>query len=325
MTSILKPGPAAVAFLLGDQCNANCRMCRHQGVRTSQGTMRWPELRPDRWPNTVEQWPELPISAVEGVVERYRSTLRSVTISSFGEPTLHSDFGRLFQAVSANRRSVGMITNGSRLRELAALVAPVPGWLTVSIDSADPARFHEIRRNLDLAEIVAGVDAVLQHPHRHPARCVNVNMTLTIENISEISSMLKLCRSHGIQMLTLLRAESLELTDVEGTELSMGDLRVREQYKGHQKNQLPTVVDCCSSGWWTRLPGRCSAPWEGFDVNPDGSCVPCCRAPDCVIGQVGEDIWRDDRFQELRSQLSARKVDPARFYGCFRCPASRLG
>jgi len=326
MTTELSPGPKSATFTIGDRCDADCVMCRHQGARVSGSKVRWPELRQDRWPNTIARWPDLSFGDVEKVVHQYGSTLQACTISSFGEPTLHPDFERIFRIAADNGRFVGMITNGSRLGHYTELIATSPGWLTVSIDSPDPVRFRSIRRNLDLGTITAAIDAIQAHPKRHPDRSIGVNMTITTANADEVGAMADFCRKHRIRMLTILCAEAVELSQAPGTGFHVGDPRIRRQVEIARNSRIRglDIMDCFSTGWWTHgWPVPCRLPNDCIEVNPDGTYVPCCRSVDCALGKIGDDVWNGEPIRMLRQQLAEGKVDPERFYGCSRCPGSK--
>lgn len=315
-------GPVAISFMLGDRCNSNCVMCRHQGVRLAGSPVRWPELRQDRWPNTVVRWPDLPVESVRDVLVRYGASLQSVTLSSFGEPLLHPQFEEVFRLAAENNRLVGVVTNGSLVHRYADLIAQTPGGLTVSIDSPFPAHFAEIRRGLELPPITTAIQRVIQHPRKAANRTVNINMTVTTANVGEVAAMIAFCRTLGVHSLSILCGKTIELSQVPGTAVQLGDPRIRSQIPSDLSGLF--VLDCVTSGWWMQGTERpCRGPFRGFDVDPDGSCIPCCRAPDAVLGHVGEDVWNGEEIRALRRQLDAGTLDPERFYVCARCPASR--
>ena len=64
----------------------------------------------------------------------------------------------------------------------------------------------------------------------------------------------------------------------------------------------------------------CIQVWRNFNVNWDGTVIPCCFDVDkkYVLGNVAEqsvkDIWTSDKFREFRKMQAANKIDM-----CFNC------
>ena len=81
-----------------------------------------------------------------------------------GEPTVRPDFVSLAKTVSSTTgiRRVAFTTNGYKLPERAqSYYAAGLRAINISIDSLDPRKFHEITGHDRLAEVVEGVEAVL--------------------------------------------------------------------------------------------------------------------------------------------------------------------
>jgi GTP 3',8-cyclase len=79
-----------------------------------------------------------------------------------GEPTVRADLVRLVRMIAevAGIDEIAMTTNGHVLADQARPLADAGlGEVNVSIDTADPDRFHEVTGRGDLGRVLAGIDA----------------------------------------------------------------------------------------------------------------------------------------------------------------------
>jgi MoaA/NifB/PqqE/SkfB family radical SAM enzyme len=72
--------------------------------------------------------------------------LLSVILIGGGEPTLHKDFGEIVRYIKSKRLQVGIVTNGSRLEKIEAVVGELKGkdWIRISIDAAGEGVFKDL-------------------------------------------------------------------------------------------------------------------------------------------------------------------------------------
>jgi MoaA/NifB/PqqE/SkfB family radical SAM enzyme len=72
--------------------------------------------------------------------------LLSVILIGGGEPTLHKDFGEIVRYIKSKRLQIGIVTNGSRLEKIEAVVGELKGkdWIRISIDAAGEGVFKEL-------------------------------------------------------------------------------------------------------------------------------------------------------------------------------------
>jgi wyosine [tRNA(Phe)-imidazoG37] synthetase (radical SAM superfamily) len=63
-----------------------------------------------------------------------------------GEPTLHKDFGEIVHTIKSKRLQVGIVTNGSRLEKIEAVVEELKekDWIRISIDAAGEGVFKDL-------------------------------------------------------------------------------------------------------------------------------------------------------------------------------------
>jgi MoaA/NifB/PqqE/SkfB family radical SAM enzyme len=72
--------------------------------------------------------------------------LLSVILIGGGEPTLHKDFGEIVRYIKSKRLQIGIVTNGSRLEKIEAVVEELKekDWIRISIDAAGEGVFKEL-------------------------------------------------------------------------------------------------------------------------------------------------------------------------------------
>ena len=72
--------------------------------------------------------------------------LLSVILIGGGEPTLHKDFGEIVRYIKSKRLQVGIVTNGSRLEKIEAVVGELEekDWIRISIDAAGEGTFKDL-------------------------------------------------------------------------------------------------------------------------------------------------------------------------------------
>lgn len=123
---------------------------------------------------------------------------------SGGEPLVRRDVGdlvaRLGRHVGSGIDELTMTTNGTRLRQHAAMLADAGiRRINVSLDSLDPERFRFITRNGDLAQVLDGIAAAADAGLR-----VKINaVALKGLNEDELGDLLAWCvdREHDLALI----------------------------------------------------------------------------------------------------------------------------
>ena len=72
--------------------------------------------------------------------------LLSVILIGGGEPTLHRDFGEIVRYIKSKKLQIGIVTNGSRLEKIEAIVEALEekDWIRISIDAAGEEVFQDL-------------------------------------------------------------------------------------------------------------------------------------------------------------------------------------
>ncbi len=89
----------------------------------------------------------LALGDVKGTIDTLHSHgLLSVILIGGGEPTLHKDFGEIVRYIKSKRLQIGIVTNGSRLEKIEAIVKELEekDWIRISIDAAGEEGFKAL-------------------------------------------------------------------------------------------------------------------------------------------------------------------------------------
>jgi wyosine [tRNA(Phe)-imidazoG37] synthetase (radical SAM superfamily) len=72
--------------------------------------------------------------------------LLSVILIGGGEPTLHKEFGEIVRYIKSKRLQIGIVTNGSRLEKIEAVVEELKekDWIRISIDAGEEGVFQDL-------------------------------------------------------------------------------------------------------------------------------------------------------------------------------------
>lgn len=313
-------GPRAINFQIGDICNMHCVMCWQDRRRAQQPRSEW--------------LPEMTADTLRAVVEPHLGSLHSVELVSFGEPMANPQFDEIVHTLGAlghqRRRPIetNIITNGSLLHlRRHARVLHQPGDLTFSIDAADGDRYEAIRVGGRWDDVVRNLRMAVRHPQRHAARRIGINMTVFAANLDGVFAMGAFAAGLGIDYLSILHGDGLDVTAASGQQLERGHPslvdqldRIRRSFPWLQLNDYATGRTLPALPAQTR-PGRsfCGLPWRQMDVGPDGHAHPCCRAYSIDLGPAAE-AWTGEPLRALRRQMLAGAVDAQRFDACARCP-----
>jgi MoaA/NifB/PqqE/SkfB family radical SAM enzyme/2-polyprenyl-3-methyl-5-hydroxy-6-metoxy-1,4-benzoquinol methylase len=304
-------GPAHVSFMLGWQCNASCIMC-WQMVARRDGNM-----------NKVQPSYE----HIAAVLDRYSATIQTVELCSFGETLLYPEFGRLLIRLRAGEyAAVNLISNGSMLHRYGEL-GELPGDLTLSVDSPRKETYEQIRRGLHFAPVMHNIRRFVEK-RKNPARRVGINMTLLTINRETIVEMAELATELGVDYLSLLRGDTLEMTDAASMALAVNDPLVLAQIaQARQEFPKLQINDYFSADYSAVAPDgdmfdlACMLPWQSLSIGADGVAHPCCRTHDVTLGNAIEgDAWNHPAMLELRKQLYHNTITEETFPQCFKCP-----
>lgn len=167
-----------------NQCNLNCAMCiRHA----------WHEPIKMMSKDTFK-------SLVAGL--QVLAQPPTVCFSGFGEPLSHPDIVAMVSRVKSVSQSVEVITNGTLLSEKMSyqLIEAGLDMLWVSLDSANPENFSDVRWGGDLPAILQNIHTFRQTRNRLSRHEVKIGIAFVAmkRNIAELPQLLRMSSQLGI-------------------------------------------------------------------------------------------------------------------------------
>lgn len=235
--------------------------------------------------------------------------LEHIELQGEGEPLIHPSFFDLLTLIRERHIRVSFICNGSLLsqRNVDRLLDLGVEKISVSMESADPEQFRQIRGGL-FDKVVRGIETLLSTRNQRGLDRPVVGLSITVlrstrDQLRPIVALYKrlgldggltlqplqdkqdYTRHYGDQMQgdMLSRAEA---DNVWVRMLSDKELRAIE----HQRSPVRGFFDELMEGW---QPASRRCPWleTGLYVERDGTAQVCCmsKEPGQALGRVGVD------------------------------------
>jgi MoaA/NifB/PqqE/SkfB family radical SAM enzyme len=119
--------PISINLDLTSACNFSCPFCVDSRLINAGKTLALEDVK-------------------ETIHTLHSHGLLSVILIGGGEPTLHKDFGEIVSYIKSKRLQIGIVTNGSRLEKIEAIVGELKekDWIRISIDAAGEEVFRAL-------------------------------------------------------------------------------------------------------------------------------------------------------------------------------------
>jgi MoaA/NifB/PqqE/SkfB family radical SAM enzyme len=119
--------PISINLDLTSACNFSCPFCVDSKLINAGKTLTLEEVK-------------------KTIHTLHSHGLLSVILIGGGEPTLHKDFGEIVRYIKSKRLQIGIVTNGSRLEKIEAVVGELKekDWIRISIDAAGEGVFQAL-------------------------------------------------------------------------------------------------------------------------------------------------------------------------------------
>jgi MoaA/NifB/PqqE/SkfB family radical SAM enzyme len=121
--------PISINLDLTSACNFSCPFCVDSKLINAGKSLKFVEVK-----KTVDTL--------------HSHGLLSVILIGGGEPTLHRDFGEIVRYIKSKKLQIGIVTNGSRLEKIEAIVEALKekDWIRISIDAAGEGVFQDLHQ-----------------------------------------------------------------------------------------------------------------------------------------------------------------------------------
>jgi len=253
------------------------------------------------------------------------SVAERIDVTGTGEFTIHPDFRKIVDRLSAADKPFRLVTNGTTLDESLEemLLASSLYELVVSINSLDRATYVKLCGADKLPEVLDGFVRVANNPTRRFG--LGASFVMTSHNFGELEDFVRFAHRHGSKLAIMdltptikdyadgLRVEdtpenkeAIERVRRLSARLGTGDNITRLQYRtGPSKGPKPELLKTCK---W---------PFESIAVDPSGNVFSCCWNS-TVMGNIREqsmeDIWSGPMYEDLRHCL--KRGDPKYCANC---------
>jgi MoaA/NifB/PqqE/SkfB family radical SAM enzyme len=303
VTSVAPAGPQHLVIVLGWRCNSACPFCIRRELQRTHAA--------EKHEMTYEEF-------ATGLT-RYRSTLQSLALSSFGETMLNADFPAMIHLLFeeyGHLAAVHVITNGS-LMDRCWDVGDLPGVLSFSIDSLDRETYAGMRPGLDYDVVVSNLRVMAQRPN-HPRRRVGINMAVFERNKAHVYSMIQFAHAEGLSYVQVIAGMGVDGRDAVGAPPAPADPFVLAQVV-RARADFPSV-EVISDTFDISPVNRCRMPWTSMDIAPDGQAHPCCRSLAVGYGHWTDSYpWESASIKRLREQLASGCIVASEFAACAAC------
>jgi MoaA/NifB/PqqE/SkfB family radical SAM enzyme len=290
-------------------CNLKCRMCPWESMRPPDSDMGW---------KTFE------------AVSRYFREVEEVDLTGGGESLLHSRLEEMVRMAKSAGCITGFSTNATLLDAERARTLWEAGldWIAYSVDGATPATYEKIRVGASFEKVMKNIEAVRQFKEEKGDRRPKTILIFVMmkENVHELTAMVKLAKSRGIDQVVAKNLDVILTEDDEERRIfkNQGEGAVDPYIAG-------AVADARKKAWDLKLPFRvydllpierpiCEQnPLNTMFIAWDGSVSPCIslsyikdrcfagrweRFPPVRFGNIGveslEAIWEKPEYQNFR-------------------------
>ncbi len=299
--------PRRIVMELTNACNLRCLMCGRNEALFHKTAMT---------PEDVQRFAP------------FLQLVEEVTFCGWGEPTVNPCFRDILNFIAAYPVRKYLITNGTRLRELAdELLKSRIDIIAVSLDGSCAATNNRIRVGSDFEQIIEGLKLIIAKKKEQGLKYPYTNIVFTAmqSNINELPAMIRLAHQLGLDEVKVvyltvfgeeLFHESLwdhpnQVKDVFSEAIELAD-----RLDIHIK--LPFLQGEDPSG--SAYHKHCSAGRRDLFIGSDGYVRPCQSTALKLFPiqkyNTLEDMWNSHEFQDFRAIVNEPAKMPKE---CRRC------
>lgn len=286
------------------RCNFNCWYCigRH---------MVQADIEVDNFAKVLDNFP----------------TLKAIALVGEGEPLLHKGFFTMADMARERGIRVLMLTNGSAFSEsvVKKLCESQIAYVSISIDSTDPATFAQSRLDGELPRIWDGIERLVRYRDANGYRYPRIGLkgTLFTHTESQLLDIVTEARRRGVDLFESFQPLNPKQSYIniypreQGVQLAQ-QARVQRRIDEQTPQALammPGVMQFCAeegipgsnSGRPSPLRASCDEEWIYSLL--DGTVTPCCQVKDTVdpdwnlFRRPIDDILRDAHYENTRFNL----------------------
>lgn len=311
----LRSRPRYVAVELTQGCNLACGMCRpeHIGIRERR----------------------MPPELFTRVAEDLFGLAEMVDLRGWGESLILPEIGERIRTAAASGAMLRIVTNLSFHRpEVLDLLVETGCRVAVSVDSADPVTFQQIRGGGSLARVAANLARLVDGNVARHGNADRIHLTTTVQrpSLGDLEAVVDFAADLGVPEIRFFGVTVPEDSplDLAGAEAETDAMLARAVRRAEARGVR--LLAGTRLGSMPENPAgipACLHPWAYTYVAYDGSVGFC----DHLIGPEGkpyllgslaessfEEIWNGPAWTALRAEhVGARDPGAPRFHECAWC------
>lgn len=297
---VLKPGSFHLQWHITERCNLKCKHCYFDERLLDE------ELSREQLLQVFKQYLDL---AKEWGLSRDNNRI-SVT---GGEPLLRKDLFWLLGKFKehGDKLRYSLMTNATTIDKKTAekiRLAGVSG-VQVSLEGIGKAN-DEIRGRGSFARAEKGIRALLDEDIK-----IAISMTVTMNNLGEIPSLIEFCLENSIdflgvrRLIPIGRGEEMRKKMLEPQQVkNLCRFVLRKNQELAENGKKLRIMLGCEDGLLAQdtdyEPQGCTAGYYSFSLLPNGDIYPCRRLPILLGNALKEGFWntyyKSDEIKKLR-------------------------
>jgi MoaA/NifB/PqqE/SkfB family radical SAM enzyme len=252
--------PSRLHIDIAHECNLNCFMCPHKQMETENKY-----LPIERFKRILDQFPRV----------------KAVTLQGCGETLLNPDLAEMLTLDQSRNIDFTVVTNGTLLNERNINKLKNVSSITVSIDSAIPEKYKQIRG----AKLEVVINNLKRLKQLKPDVRLSIQAIIMKETIESMPQLIDLAHNVGADEVRLLNLEGfnpeLEKKHAHKLDNVLNILEKTKKVARERKIRLeipplqPTLRDCFE-------------PWFSPRISLEGNIYPCC-----YIYVSSEETWKE--------------------------------
>jgi MoaA/NifB/PqqE/SkfB family radical SAM enzyme len=293
------PFPKSVEIDPSNACNHHCTFCIYASKHSKEHSER------------------LPAERLLGLVRELATLgVTSVLFVGGGEPMTHPATVDAIELAAEHGMSVGLVTNGSRVRpELGRRLKQAATYVRFSLDAANPELHRELHGQDDHGRIVANLRALAEAPG--PAT-IGTGYFINDANVHDLVACGRLVKDCGADYIQYKSYSGVEI----GPQLHERMLAELETSLALDDDTFDVhIVDRIFSNGTHQVRGYTRCHWQAFKpvIGADGDVFLCAQKRtrtqdgEGIAGVIGnvldhtfEEVWRGERRREVLRALSLK-------------------
>ena len=294
--------PDRATLFMTNKCNFKCSFCLRNIMK-------------------LESFLDMDIGTVKTLLEKF-PTIGGVTICGYGEPLMCDNLEEILQYLILQKKTIGVITNGSLLKEkMAILQKHRPNYISVSLNAYNQeTHTKQVGVSGYFERVLDGIRASTDSDiSTYLSYVCSKESILDLPDFIELANSLKVT---GVHLHNLLPHNLVERDEEEETflksVLTVDDKKAIDDIKQLPGAEIikayPILID-------TDHPMRmCRFPFITISVNGSGSVSVCNSvfSPCKANGNINDiNVWQNSYCQKMRMMFGEEKL-PKACELCFR-------